>query len=877
MLGVKSPGWSGVVLVGWALAASMAPTSASASPGEAAGRLRARSAGGVSIRVDPGRGIVRFAGTPGGVSGLHAAGRPESAASAFLAEFGGLFRLGHPGVSTRLHAVTTDALGHTRVDFAQQYRGLDVFGTSVRVHFDPAGELIFAQAAFVPVVDVSVVPSFGAAEAESFALGHVNGASWVRSTELMIFDLGLVTKSLSDPRLAYAVEVAGPGVHETTWIDAHDGAVILSVSHIHDVLDRAIYDSGYGAAFLTWQEADGAYAGGDPQVEGLIDFTEDTYQLFDNLSSGAYPSYDGASATMEAVVNAPLECPNANWDGVSTNFCYGLATDDVAGHEWAHAYTMQTHALIYAFQPGALNESFSDIFGESVDLLNGAGLDSPGEPRADYACADGGGSVRWLIGEETEGFGGAIRDMWTPTCMNAPGRMGDGEYVCLPPDAFFDNGGVHTNSGVSNHAFALLVDGGTYNGEVVPAIGMTKALAIYWRAMTTYQGVVSGFADHADALEASCADLMNAGTDLPSPSDGTPSGEIVAPADCVAVAAAITATELHDDPGCGTGSLFDTGAAPEACGATEDPAVLFEETFDAGLAAWTASNAGVAASYAPRDWVLEATPPAGHPSAAVFANGDIHLGDCDDDDQSGVMHLDSPAIDIADTEGAVVLTFSHWLASEPVHDGGNLKISVDGSAFTLVPQSAFTWNGYNTSLDDSSNPLAGQPAFSGSDPGVPTGTWVQSQVDLGGLVAGGQTVRLRFDFGVDGCNGLFGWYVDDVQLLSCAAAAGDTGTGDGTGTGGGGDTTSADTGAGTSEGSTDASSPATSGGDATGGAGPGSGPGPTTGDDDTDTDGPAMTGGDGCGCTTAPPAPAWPWLLLLPATRRRRRCAQQRM
>ena len=79
--------------------------------------------------------------------------------------------------------------------------------------------------------------------------------------------------------------------------------------------------------------------------------------------------------------------------------------------------------------------------------------------------------------------------------------MSDAEYHCDTDDG----GGVHSNSGVPNHGYALLVDGGTSNGVTITGIGLDKAAAIYCRAMTAYQTPTTDFADHADALEASCA------------------------------------------------------------------------------------------------------------------------------------------------------------------------------------------------------------------------------------------------------------------------------------------------------------------------------------------------------------------------------------
>ena len=69
--------------------------------------------------------------------------------------------------------------------------------------------------------------------------------------------------------------------------------------------------------------------------------------------------------------------------------------------------------------------------------------------------------------------------MWTPTCYGHPGKVTDAEYNCDP--ALTDAGGVHSNSGVPNHAYALLVDGGTFNGQTISGLGLDKAAAIWWQ------------------------------------------------------------------------------------------------------------------------------------------------------------------------------------------------------------------------------------------------------------------------------------------------------------------------------------------------------------------------------------------------------------
>lgn len=55
---------------------------------------------------------------------------------------------------------------------------------------------------------------------------------------------------------------------------------------------------------------------------------------------------------MRAVNNDPtIACPNANWNGVTTNYCNGVTGDDTVAHEWGHAYTQYTHNLIYRGSP----------------------------------------------------------------------------------------------------------------------------------------------------------------------------------------------------------------------------------------------------------------------------------------------------------------------------------------------------------------------------------------------------------------------------------------------------------------------------------------------------------------------------------------------
>jgi hypothetical protein len=137
------------------------------------------------------------------------------------------------------------------------------------------------------------------------------------------------------------------------------------------------------------------------------------------------------------------------------------------------------------------------------------------------------------------------------------------------------------------------------------------------------------------------------------------------------------------------------------------------------------------------------------------------------------MHMESG--DIVIPSGDTVaprLAFDHYVATETGWDGGNLKMSVNGGPFFVVPAAAYTFNAYNTNLQTAAagntNPLAGQPGYTGTDGGSLGGSWGQSQIDLAAAgVMPGNTIRLRYDMGIDGCTGIDGWYVDDVNVHSC--------------------------------------------------------------------------------------------------------------
>ncbi len=149
-----------------------------------------------------------------------------------------------------------------------------------------------------------------------------------------------------------------------------------------------------------------------------------------------------------------------------------LSTMDIMAHEYAHGVTKYSAGLVYQGESGALNESFSDIFGTMAE---------------DYANA---GGFDWTMGEDASFL---IRNMANPPAKGHPDTYGGTNWV--DPNSSYDYGGVHINSGVQNKWFYLLSQGGTHNGVTVQAIGKAKAAKIAFRNLTVYLGSGSNYAN----------------------------------------------------------------------------------------------------------------------------------------------------------------------------------------------------------------------------------------------------------------------------------------------------------------------------------------------------------------------------------------------
>jgi len=698
---------------------------------------------------------------------------PKDKALLFVKQNAGLFKAKWDKEAYAVKETKKDDYGLEHVALQQYVDGVPVYDGVLKFHFNRSTDLSSMNGNFISVPKLKTVPSISQDEAASAAIKLVTGQRLgqfaaplkVNRNTLYIFQKGLAQGYPGRIHLVFEVEVANDAdVREFVFVDAHSKEIVEQFTGMHSI-DRKLYEKSISPANLKWQESNGtagaAFAALDIWQKSEVVSAGYLYNLMKNTFG--HVSYDNAGAPMITINNNPdINCPNATWNGRTANYCTGTASDDVVAHEWAHAYTEYTSGLIYAWQAGAINESFSDIWGETVDQLNNY-MDEAESADLRTGC---GSSARWKLGEKATAFSGALRDMWNPNCEGDPGKVSDPQYWC----ASTDNGGVHINSGIVNHAYALLVDGGSYNGQTISGLGLTKAAHIFWRAQSHYMTSTTDFASLADILEASLVDLT--GVNLPALSTGESaaglSGEIITAGDSEQLAKVIAAVELRRANACGFQKLL--ADVPEICSRASPESAIFYENFESGLTNWTVTAAGNGQNWVPRNWILKTNAPGGRSGNVVFGV-DLNAGDCISNFQNGLISIASPVITIpAGTSGPFNMAFDHFVATETGYDGGNIKYRINGGPWLLLPASAFTANGYNKILiANSGNPLQGQPGFSGTDEGSVGGSWGQSRVDLGRIgLAAGQTIQFQWDLGTDGCGGLEGWYLDDIRVYSCS-------------------------------------------------------------------------------------------------------------
>lgn len=473
-----------ILLIGLVLAAAVLllrrprPADAAVDPAaEAMARLQANS----SIPVE----ATFWGGFPRGLRlGVRVPGSdPVERARAFLDEYAALFGQDDPGLTLRPIRVA-DEEGRQAVFFAQEYRGLPVFGGELTVRMQ--GDLVTGLTGGLLhgdfALDTRPTLTPDQALAAALALPGLQNAQPAAPPVLMIYDPGLFADLRPDPRLVYLLDLNAGSLEPRLFLDAHDGRLVQAYLRSGGGLAYEIYN-GNGAnmanfekceelfqqSTLLWKETSTPACTANPAVCADLSAARSTLTItYYYYSALGRDSYDDNGSSITIYINTP-NSGFASATGCGLVFSPGSVVQDIMSHEFTHAVIANTSRLVYAFESGALNESFADIFGALTDL-------------------------NWTVAEESS-FG-AFRSLADPTLFGHPDRysqrlkMGDIPQNITTVEDFEDwvaqndNGFVHINSGIFNKAAYLIAEGGTHNGMTIQGIGLEKLASLMYSVMT---------------------------------------------------------------------------------------------------------------------------------------------------------------------------------------------------------------------------------------------------------------------------------------------------------------------------------------------------------------------------------------------------------
>lgn len=713
------------------------PTPAGAGPSAAdtalINQVKQATGGQAEVSTHEETGKVRFIGTtqdkPIAAARASASASPEAGARDFLNTYGPLFGIQDQAKElTTLRTKNLDA-GASAVRFKQAYKGIPVFAGDLVVNLDAKGNVLSANGEISPGIDVSTSPKVGAGQAAQAAIDvtakHENVAAsslTASAPELIIYDNRLISAPGRGARLVWKVEVtagATDPIRELVLVDAQNGAIALDFNQIADAKNRQTFTGNNTTALpgtLVCNESNPLCTGGDTDAVAAHRYTGDTYDFY--MTRFGRDSIDGAGMILKSTVHHRVNYQNAFWNGIQMVYGdgYGFArADDVVGHELTHGVTEFESGLIYFGQSGAINESLSDVFGELMDQVNGAGTDTAG--------------VKWLEGEDITGLG-AIRNMADPPAFSDPDRTGSSFWNT----GNSDNRGVHTNSGVNNKAVFLIVDGGTFNGQTVTGLGIEKAAQIYYRAQVSGLTTGSAYVDLFDILPQSCTNLVG--------SFGITHG------DCNQVKKAVIATEMNLTPFGGVPAV--AAVCPAGQGVTN---LFFDNLENTASGNW--AHGAVTGTI--DNWFY---PPTFSYATSGIRNFEGYNGPAVSD--SAIRMTSSVAL-----PAGAFMRFEHshlFESSTTSYDGGVVEYSITGGSTWLDAGPLFDTGGYNGTIGTSfSNPLGGRQAFT---------RWKDygsSRLNLSTLA--GQSVRFRFRMGTDNSVDADGWFIDDIQIYTCGGTA----------------------------------------------------------------------------------------------------------
>lgn len=569
------------ILTALALAGAVASSAAlaEAPTPEAEAAIETARKSGAKIKINPRTGMptsVSGLKDPATRSALSAAAPREPTEKELKASFEAHFRQGslsaaYTASNPEARVVSTSRVvkdreipGQYITEGEQRVRDIPVFASKVRAVMSRSRSVLSASTNLSRVQIDNVEPSVGEADAVAAArkklaeiidrpsaapqLGprKLDPETAAAKPALQIFDPALIASRgqiTGATRLAWMVSIETFRI----FVDAKTGEVFYYYrDHRSADLIRRVYDLEQTADFPGRRVIDDEkHERNEPvptDADVAFQYTELVHKYFESVlnrkgydDSTLRPSASAAKGvtTLESYVRYG-EVPNAYWCTHQNDYCpkgdimiYGpgfAGALDVVGHEMTHGVIAYEADLLYADEPGAVNEAMADIFGSLIELR--------------VRGAEG----NWKLAEGLAGFEQVpMRDLQNPHLTAADGtamfhkdRDFDAGNRGQPDhwDEFVrrvdpmcssllaeDNGCVHINSGILGKMASLIAAGGTHHGVGVEAIGHDKLARVAYRSLTTHLNTGSGLQEAAEAFVLSCDELALAKAGDLTPSD----------------------------------------------------------------------------------------------------------------------------------------------------------------------------------------------------------------------------------------------------------------------------------------------------------------------------------------------------------------------
>jgi Zn-dependent metalloprotease len=445
----------------------------------------------------------------------------------------------------------TVPLTHTRVvKFRQTLNDIPVYGSLVSIELDEDNKLLSIDSSLGEPQDVDPIASVspkGALDAVAAApAGYTPRLTGVVPRLYYYYDRGTgrwrLVYVLQDVPVSRDADASGSGPeppHIVDYVvDAHDASVVALLPRTPSVASEQTAVDSFNEKRTFTVSTDGGHLVmvdpehnvktfdfdfNDPEVNGsklpgdvitnppswspaavsahanaiaVSDFLR-TVMLRDNIDDRGGPMVSSINCVVKRDSRRPKEWVNAFWN--TEQMVYGqvlrpeglrslAANLDVVGHEMFHGVTDYTSRLEYQLQSGAMNESYSDIFGT---VIANRGNDDPR-------------TWDWQIGENLLPGNKPLRDMSNPRRFGQPDHMDD--FQNLPNTEQDDFGGVHANSGIHNKAAFNVFTAEDDDGALV--LRPEEAAAVFYLALTQRLTRTSQFADGRQAVLSSARTLF---------------------------------------------------------------------------------------------------------------------------------------------------------------------------------------------------------------------------------------------------------------------------------------------------------------------------------------------------------------------------------